>query len=126
MRAPIGHKRWAIAEGYTPSWSTGPTPTMMSHETLCMLNTTDCDTHVELTIFYATCPPTGPYRLTISACRTKHVRMNDLTNPEPIPPAVEYASVTESNVPIVVQHTRLDFRQAENALISTIAYACDE
>jgi hypothetical protein len=26
-------------------------------------------------------------------------------------------------VPIVVQHTRLDSRQAENALLSTIAYA---
>jgi hypothetical protein len=26
-------------------------------------------------------------------------------------------------VPIVVQHTRLDSRQAENALVSTIAFA---
>jgi len=29
-------------------------------------------------------------------------------------------------VPIVVQHTRLDSRQAENALLSTIAYASDQ
>ena len=29
----------------------------------------------------------------------------------------------ESDVPIVVQHTRLDSRQAENALFSTVAYA---
>jgi hypothetical protein len=91
-----------------------------------MLNTTDRDAHVELTIYYANRPPIGPYHLTIPACRTKHVRLNDLTDPEPIPPAVEYASVIESDVPIVVQHTRLDSRQAENALISTIAYACDE
>ena len=33
--------------------------------------------------------------------------------------------VLESDVPIVVQHTRLDSRQAENALPSTIAFADD-
>jgi hypothetical protein len=31
--------------------------------------------------------------------------------------------VIVSDIPIVVQHTRLDSRQAENALLSTIAYA---
>lgn len=34
----------------------------------------------------------------------------------------EYASVIESDVPIVVQHTRLDSRQAENALLTTMAF----
>ena len=39
--------------------------------------------------------------------------------------ATPYASVIESDVPIVVQHTRLDSRQAENALLSTIAFPAD-
>jgi hypothetical protein len=30
--------------------------------------------------------------------------------------------VIRSDAPIVVQHTRLDSRQAENALLTTIAY----
>jgi hypothetical protein len=34
--------------------------------------------------------------------------------------------VIESDVPIVVQHTRLDSRQAENALLSTIAFSENE
>ena len=38
-------------------------------------------------------------------------------------PDPAYASVVESDVPIVVQHTRLDSRQAENALMTTIAYS---
>jgi hypothetical protein len=54
------------------------------------------------------------------------VRFNDLTEPEPIPVDTDYASVLESDVPIVVQHTRLDSRQAAEALLSTIAYAADE
>jgi hypothetical protein len=54
------------------------------------------------------------------------VRFNDLEDPEPIPVDTDYASVIESDVPIVVQHTRLDSRQAENALLSTLAYASNE
>jgi hypothetical protein len=55
--------------------------------------------------------------------RTRHVRFNDLSDPEPIPKDTDFASVIESNVAIVAQHTRLDSRQAELALLSTIAYA---
>jgi hypothetical protein len=78
---------------------------------------------VTITVFFADREPAGPYRVTVPARRTRHVRFNDLTDPEPIPRATDYASVIESDVPIVVQHTRLDSRQADNALITTIAYA---
>jgi hypothetical protein len=96
---------------------------MLSHETVCLLNASDQDAHVEITIFYADREPVGPYRVTVPARRTKHLRCNDLKDPEPIPHETDYACVIESDVPIVVQHTRLDSRQAENALMSTIAYA---
>lgn len=61
--------------------------------------------------------------MTVPARRTRHVRFNKLTDPAPIPHGTDYASLIESDVPLVVQHTRLDSRQAENALITTIAYA---
>jgi hypothetical protein len=126
VNGPIGHRRWAIAEGYIPSWSNGPEPQFTSHETACLLNTSDEEAQVEITIFFSDSEPVGPYKVTVPARRTKHVRFNDLNDPEPIPVDTDYASVVESNVPIVVQHTRLDSRQAENALLSTIAYASNE
>ena len=122
MTEPIGRKRWAIAEGYIPSWSNGPEPQMLSHETVCLLNASDEDAQVALTIFYADREPGGPYELSLPARRTRHVRFNDLTDPEPIAKDTDFATVVESDVPIVVQHTRLDSRQAENALLTTIAY----
>ena len=120
---PIGRRRWAIAEGYIPAWSHGPEPEMTSHETACILNTTDADAHVKITIFFTDREPAGPYSLTVPARRTTHLRFNELDDPEPIPKETPYASVIEADVPIVVQHTRLDSRQAENALITTIAFA---
>ena len=122
----IGRKHWAIAEGWIPSWSHGPEPEMLSHETACLLNTSNRDAEVRITIFYTDRDPVGPYRVTVPARRTKHVRYNDLMDPEPIPKATNYASTIDSDVPIVVQHTRLDSRQAENALVTTMAFAGGE
>jgi hypothetical protein len=123
VKNPIGQKRWAIAEGYIPEFSHGPEPEMTSHETACLLNTSDQDAHVQITIYFSDRESVGPYRVTVPANRTKHLRFNDLKDPEPIPRGTDYASVIESNVPIVVQHTRLDSRQNANALLTTIAYA---
>lgn len=123
MAEPMGRRRWAIAEGYIPATSNGPGPEMTSHEAFCVLNSSERDAHLELTIFYEDRDPVGPYRLTVPARRTRHFRFNNLTDPEPVPLGTPYASTIESDVPIVVQHTRLDSRQDANALLSTIAFS---
>jgi hypothetical protein len=99
---------------------------MVSHETACLLNAGDADAHVELTIYFADREPAGPYHVTVGARRTLHLRFNDLVAPEPVPRDTDYASVLVSDVPIVVQHTRLDSRQAENALMTTMAHPLDD
>ena len=122
MNLSMGAKRWAISEGYIPGASHGPEPQMTSHETACLLNVSNDPAHVRITIFYSDREPGGPYQITVSPRRTSHVRFNDLKDPEPIPKDTDFSSFIESDVPIVVQHTRLDSRQAENALLSTMAY----
>ncbi|HSE49909.1 MAG TPA: sensory rhodopsin transducer [Terriglobales bacterium] len=122
MNDAIGARVWAIAEGYIPSESHGPAPQMTSHETACLLNAGDREARIEITIFYKDREPSGPYRVTLPPRRTLHLRFNDLRDPEPIPRDTDYSSVIRSDVPIVVQHTRLDSRQAENALLTTIAF----
>jgi hypothetical protein len=126
MPGPMGRRRWAIAEGYIPGESTGPEPEMTSHETLCFLNTGDQDASVEITVYFEDREPAGPYRLTVPARRTVHQWINDLDDPEPVPEDTDYAMLVEADVPIVVQHTRIDTRQAEAALLSTIAFAAND
>ena len=121
----MGRTRWVIAEGYIPPYGHGDGPEFESHETACMLNAGEGDAHVRITIYYADRDPTGPYQLTVPARRTLHLRFNSLKDPEPIPRGKDYASVIESDLPIVVQHTRLDSRQAETALMSTMAFPAD-
>lgn len=125
MSSGIGRRRWAIAEGYIPAQSTGDTRQLESHETICLLNAGDDDARIEVMLYFADREPAGPYRFNVPARRTAHLRFNDFEHPMRIPVDTDFASVIESDRPIVVQHTRLDSRQAALALLSTIAYADD-
>ena len=60
--------------------------------------------------------------MTIPARRTRHLRFNDLADPAPVPRDADYASLLRSDVPVVVQHTRLDTRQEALALLTTMAF----
>ena len=119
----LGRTRWAIAEGYIPSESSSSDRTLISHETACILNAGDREAHIRITLFFAEREPAGPYQVTVAPRRTLHLRFNDLKDPAPVPRDTDYASVFESDVPIVLQHTRMDTRRAEIALLSTVAYA---
>ncbi|MGH7439138.1 MAG: sensory rhodopsin transducer [Polyangiaceae bacterium] len=125
MTVTIGRRCWVIAEGYIPEGSIGPAPELTSHETACILNAGERDAHLRITIFLSDRDPVGPYHVLVPARRTRHLRFNDLAEPAPVPRGTDYASVIESDEPIVVQHTRLDSRQAANALMTTVAFACD-
>ncbi|NGY03299.1 sensory rhodopsin transducer [Solimonas terrae] len=122
----IGKTAWAIPEGFLPDF--GPHPDdrkLRSHEAACILNANACDAHVTLTIFFGDREPAGPYRITVPARRTLHLRFDDLREPEAIPRNTDYASVFEADVPVVIQHTRLDARPGERALLSTLAFGAE-
>jgi len=95
---------------------------MTSHETACILNANSQEAHVEIMVYFTDRDPVGPYRITVEAQRTTHLRFNDLKDPQEIPKGTPYSSVITSDVPIVVQHTRLDTRQSDAALLTTIAF----
>jgi hypothetical protein len=119
---PIGRKRWSIAEGYIPSQSSFSDRALISHETACILNAGDLEARVAITVFFTNREPVV-YRVTVAPRRTLHLRFNDLTDPEMVPRDTDFSSVFESDVPVIVQHTRLDSRHSEVALMSTTAYA---
>ena len=122
----IGKRRWVIAEGYIPTGGTHEDdPRFVSHEAACILNAGDAAAQVQITLYFTDREPIGPYRVEVAPRRTLHLRFNDLKDPMSVPRDTDYSSVIESSVPIVVQHTRLDSRLAELALLSTMAYPCE-
>ncbi|HEY3796683.1 MAG TPA: sensory rhodopsin transducer [Bradyrhizobium sp.] len=118
----VGCRVWAIPEGYIPGSSVSEARDRVSHEAASFLNTGDREAEISIMLFFKDREPVGPYKIKVGPRRTIHMRFNDLTDPEPVPRDTTYASLIESNVPIVVQHTRLDSRQPAMALLSTMAY----
>jgi hypothetical protein len=115
-----GHRLWFIPDGYIPTVSSGQ---LESHESICILNCNHRDAHIAVTVYFEDRDPIEKIGVTVPARRTKHVRTGTLQkNGESIPPGVPYAMEVESDLPIVVQYSRLDATQAENSLMTTIAF----
>lgn len=115
-----GHKLWIIPDGYIPLVSSGE---LESHESICVLNTGEQTAAVFVTVFFEDRGPIEGIEVSVPGRRTKHIRTSSLSKDgETIPKGVPYAMEVESDVPIVVQYSRLDATQAENSLMTTMGY----
>lgn len=119
-----GKKTWLIPDCFLNSVSKNES---VSHEAICVINTTDTDAEIKLTLFFEDADPIKLFSSSCKAGRTHHIRMDRLTgeNGEKIPRDTPYAALVESNVNIVVQYSRLDTSEVEMALMTTIAYPVD-
>lgn len=104
-----GKKEWVISDGFMNATSSGD---FVSHEAVCVLNLSGQTANVAITIYFEDREPMKGFTATCENDRG-----------EKIPREVPYAIVVESDVPIVVQHTRMDVSQAEMALMTTLAYS---
>jgi hypothetical protein len=117
----VGRRRWIVAGGNIPVWSTGIEPMFTSHDLLSVVNTSRRVARVELTIYYSNVEPAGEYRFDVQGCRVRRVRINDLIDPVAIQLGIPYGIVLESTVPVVVQFTRQDTRSGQCAGMMTTA-----
>lgn len=110
MTADVGARCWVFPGGHIPPRSSGPEPERTSRDELCLLNEGAETAHVELTVLFDDGDPVGPYRLDVTGRRVRHVRVNDLIDPQAVPLDRAYGLVVRSDVPVVAQLTRLDTR----------------
>ena len=117
----VGQKNWLIPDGFLPVHSTGE---QISHEAVCVLNTSGQDAHIRLTFYFEDREPMDRFHAECGARRTHHIRLDRLLDATgaPVPRGVPYAIQVASDVPVVVQHSRLDTSQEALALFTTMAY----
>ena len=122
MSEAIGRCRWAISAGCAASRGTGREPLLASRDQVALLNTGDNLASARLRVLYAAHGEVGPFRIGIAPRRLRNIRINDLIFPEAVRLDEPYGLLIESDVPIVVQFTRQDTRQRENAGMLTNAW----
>lgn len=122
----LGHRVWVVPAGRIPFPSNGPEPAFTSFDEICVLNPTDEPADLTLTVYYEDREPVGPYRVAVPARRIRHVRFNDLIDPEALPLDRPFGCVLRSNTPVVVQFGRQDTRlPGALAITTTLAYPAD-
>lgn len=115
-----GSKIWYIPDGFCPSAGYG----LKSHDAVCVLNPGKEDAHISITLYFSDRDKMQGFKAVCPAERTNHIRMDKITDNQGngVPKDTPYAMLVESDVEIIVQYSRMDTRQAEMALMTTIAY----
>lgn len=116
-----GKKRWLLPDGYMGTAVSGD---LVCHEAVCVLNLSDKDAHIDLSLFFEDREPMRGFHAECKRERTNHIRLDKIKNDkgESIPRLTPYAVLVESDTDIVVQGSRLDVTQPNYALMTTIAY----
>jgi hypothetical protein len=116
-----GAHTWLIPDAYIPARSTGDLP---SHEAVCVLNTGSSEARLDLSFYFEDRDPVTGVLVVVPGERTRHIRTDDpgsLGGLE-IPRAVPFAIRVRSDVPVTVQHSRLDSSQEALALMTTMGH----
>ncbi|MFP4314317.1 MAG: sensory rhodopsin transducer [Alphaproteobacteria bacterium] len=122
----MGKKTWLIPDGYIPADikdAPNEKKTISSFEKIAVINANKKLATISIQFLFEEWESLGPYIFEIPALRARHIFTNELKDPDVIPYDLSYACIVESDVPIVVQHSRLDARHEENAIFSSIAYS---
>jgi len=117
----IGKKTWLVPDAFYNSKSNGD---QVSHESVCVLNTSDTNATIKLTLYFEDRDKMEGFESFCLAERTHHIRMDRLKSKagDTVPMDIPYAILVESDIDVVVQYTRLDTSQAEMALMTAVPY----
>jgi hypothetical protein len=116
-----GARVWLVPDGFIPARSTGA---LTSHEAICILNSSEREASLSLSFYFEDRAPIKHVQVSVPPERTHHIRTDvpEQIAGTVIPKGVPYAVRIESDVPVTVQHSRLDTSQEALALMTSIAY----
>lgn len=116
-----GARVWLIPDGYLPVESTGA---QISHEAICVLNASERPARLLVSFYFEDRDPIKDIEVVVPAERTRHVRTDlpEQLGGVELPRGVSYAVRIEGDVPVVVQHSRMDTSQEALALMTTLAH----
>lgn len=121
-----GSKVWIFADGYlvTPI---GDDMTYKNHEAVCVINTTEQDAHLKFDFYFADREPLKDVEVVVLGERCHHIRLDvpEQIGGYRIPYDTPYGLRIRSDVPVIVQYTRMYHTTQNISLMTTMAHAID-
>jgi len=117
-------KIWIIPDGYLPNpeiGKGGPTG-YFSHESLCILNDSNRKVKCNLIVYFEDAEPIKDFNFVVEPERSLHFRLDKAVSDsgKKIPIEKPYSLKLLCDVPVYVQHSRLDCTQPNATLMTTI------
>ena len=127
MMAADGAKIWFIPDAYLAT-PVDDDPGYKNHEAICVMNTTADDAEMTLDFYFEDRDPMENVSVTVPAKRCYHIRMDipEQVGGVEIPLDTPYGVRVRSNVPIVVQYSRMYSTTRNISLMTTMAYPMDD
>lgn len=120
---PDGAKLWFIPDGYLAA-PIDPEPGYVNHEAFCVLNVTPDDAHLLVDFYFPDREPILDVAVTVPAERSFHIRLDDPAQigGYQLPYDVPYGARIRSDVPVVVQYSRMYSTTRNISLMTTMAH----
>lgn len=121
--SPDGAKVWFIPDGYLAT-PVDNDPSYKNHEAFCVMNTTEQHAHLLIDFYFADRDPVEGVSVTVPAKRCLHLR-TDITEHlggYALPFDTPYGARIRSDVPIIVQYSRMYSTTRNISLMTTMAY----
>ncbi len=121
----IGKKIWVIPYGELPLTKKG---NLDAHEAVVILNPNDKDTNIKVNVYFKDEKPVENIKLIVKAKRMFDFKINkpDEFGGFKMPEGKPYSLILISDLPIIVQHSRLVSFGKCFSLFTTISYSQDE
>jgi hypothetical protein len=115
--ASAAKTEWYFPDAYLPDTSTN-----ISHEAVCVLNTSSQDANLIITMYYLDQEPVTGFQVACPSKRSKHIRTDALKNKsgETVKERVPYAIHVSSDIPVMCQYTRVDATKPAYTLMTTM------
>lgn len=120
-REEIGAYVWVIPDAYLPPVGDENLP---GHEATCIVNPNGRMAKVKFTFYFEDREPLKSKEITINPERTLHLRLDraEALLEIELEREVPFSIKVESDVKVVVQHSRMDTRQSNLSYMSSMGY----
>lgn len=120
--SPDGAKVWFIPDGYLAT-PVDNDPGYKNHEAFCVINATAEDAHILIDFYFADRDPVENVAVTVPAKRCLHLRTDDPAQigGYNIPFDTPYGARLRSDVPVIVQYSRMYSTTRNISLMTTMA-----
>ena len=121
MQRNCGKRNWFFPDGEMPLPGNYE---IKAHESIIILNSTDKDADIEITLYFTDRDPIKGINVKVGANRVRCLRTNNLDDMGgvEIPLETQYAIGLKSNVPVIAQYGRLEAREQPMAFYTNTGY----